>query len=242
VKFGATAPISGYVLAGGRSSRMGRDKALISLGGKPLIEHAVTKLRRVCADVHILSNDTALAAFAPTVPDIHPGCGPIGGIEGALAHTPREWNLFLPVDLPFLPAAFLTQWVLAELNSWSAKLAASGIRILRADGRPQPGLCLIHRAFAPAVARAIQREEFALMSLFEQAGREASCEFSALSTTSLSDEFLTNSTETGQQITPAQLAARHLWFLNLNTREDLALAEANLAVLDPSSWIVDRSR
>jgi len=233
VKFGAPPPISGYVLAGGRSSRMGRDKALISLAGRPLIEHAVAKLRRVCTGVHILSNDAALAAFAPIVPDIHPGCGPIGGIEAALAQTPHEWNLFLPVDLPFLPAAFLAQWVFAQLNPLSPKPSPPGIRILNADGRPQPGLCLIHSAVAPLIARAIQREELALMSVFEEVGREVGCQFQSSPGPSFDEHPNPALQSTWPQITPAQLAARPLWFLNLNTKEDLALAQANLAVLDP---------
>src|ERR1039457_2185492 len=88
-------PISGYVLAGGRSSRMGTDKALLQLAGKPLIAHAVAKLRRICADVHILGSKPALAAFAPLVPDLHPNCGPVGGMEAALAHSTQDWSLIL---------------------------------------------------------------------------------------------------------------------------------------------------
>ena len=54
--------VGGYVLAGGKSSRMGRDKALLELAGKPLVLHAVTKLRRVCADVHILSGNSGIGS------------------------------------------------------------------------------------------------------------------------------------------------------------------------------------
>ncbi len=79
--------IGGYVLAGGRSSRMGRDKALLELAGKPLVRHAVKKLRRVCMDVRVLSDNPELAAYAPIVPDIHRDCGPMGGIEAALTHS-----------------------------------------------------------------------------------------------------------------------------------------------------------
>ena len=77
-------PVGGYVLAGGRSSRMGRDKALLELAGKPLVLHAVTKLRRVCAEVSVLSDNPELARYAPLVRDLHAGCGPMGGIEAAL--------------------------------------------------------------------------------------------------------------------------------------------------------------
>ena len=108
---GAQLQVGGYVLAGGRSSRMGRDKALLELAGKPLIEHAVTKLRRVCAEVHILAGaegeHAGLARYAPLVHDLHPGCGPISGIEAALTHTTHDWNLILAVDVPFLPTALL---------------------------------------------------------------------------------------------------------------------------------------
>ncbi len=119
--------VGGYVLAGGRSSRMGRDKALLELGGKPLALHAVTKLQRVCSDVHILSGNMELAAYAPLVQDLHPGCGPIGGIEAALAHSYDEWNLFLPVDMPFFPSAFLSAWVGANVASWGMHGRAVGI-------------------------------------------------------------------------------------------------------------------
>ena len=78
--------LGGYVLAGGRSSRMGTDKALLLLAGKPLIAHAVVKLGRLCQDVRVLSANSALAPYAPLVPDLHPDCGPIGGIEVALTH------------------------------------------------------------------------------------------------------------------------------------------------------------
>ena len=78
--------VGAYVLAGGKSSRMGRDKALLELAGKPLVRHAVTKLRRVCEDVHILSGNMELAPYAPLVEDLHPGCGPIGGLEAAFEH------------------------------------------------------------------------------------------------------------------------------------------------------------
>src|ERR1700730_11691463 len=103
--------IGGYVLAGGKSSRMGRDKALLELAGKPLVLHAVVKLRRVCRDVHILSNRPQLEAYAPLVRDLHEGCGPLGGIEAALEHSQHDWNLFMPVDMPFLPSSFLFGWV-----------------------------------------------------------------------------------------------------------------------------------
>ncbi|MGH9595325.1 MAG: molybdenum cofactor guanylyltransferase, partial [Edaphobacter sp.] len=68
-------PVGGYVLAGGKSQRMGDDKALLELAGKPLVLHATTKLRRLCAEVNILSNNSGLEQYAPLVRDVHEGCG-----------------------------------------------------------------------------------------------------------------------------------------------------------------------
>src|SRR5579864_7661258 len=131
------AKVGGYVLAGGKSTRMGRDKALLELAGKPLLRHAVTKVRRVCMDVRVLGGNPDFADYAPLVPDLHPNCGPLGGIEAALIHSVFEWNLFMPVDMPFFPSAFLLHWVRMTLTAekWGAKLA-----MFTVDGVPQPTL------------------------------------------------------------------------------------------------------
>ena len=227
-----TLPISGYILAGGRSSRMGRDKALISLAGRPLIEHAVIKLSRICANAHILSNDLALASFAPVIPDIHPNCGPISGIEAALAHSCHDWNLFLPVDMPLLPTALLSHWIAGALDSSSPGRGRPGIRIFTAGARPQPGLCLIHRAVAPLISRAIKRDEFALISVFEEVGGQVPNSFIRESLPNLSLVASATSPGPWDKLTEAQLAARSLWFLNVNTKQDLAIAQAHIAALD----------
>src|SRR5450631_3928259 len=101
----------GFVLAGGRSRRMGRDKALLEWCGIPLIERAVRSLRSVTSTVRIVGDREDLARFAPVVADTFPASGPLGGIHAALAASSRDWNLFLPVDLPLLPAGFL-EWML----------------------------------------------------------------------------------------------------------------------------------
>lgn len=211
---------------------MGRDKALISLAGRPLIDHAVTKLRRVCADVSILSSDSALAGFAPIVPDLHPQCGPIGGIEAALSGTSHDWNLFFPVDMPLLPTALLWHWIADALDGSSLRSGRPGIRIFTAGGRPQPGLCLIHRAIAPLISSAIAREDFALLSIFEEAGGEGRYRFICQSPPDLQLPTTGRATEPWRQLTKPQVAAQPLWFLNVNTREDLALAKSRASALD----------
>jgi molybdopterin-guanine dinucleotide biosynthesis protein A len=193
---------------------MGRDKALLELGGKPLIAHAVTKLRRLCTDVQILGANPALAVYAPLVRDLHPGCGPIGGIEAAFAHSSFDWNLILAVDVPFLPTVFLDAWVQCILAE-----ERSGVRIalFSVDGAVQPTVLLIHRDAAASIAGAIERGDFKLISVLEAAGREL-----ATMGGRGAEDVLWNSA----------LEAPPLWFANLNTPEDFKQAEANIAAFD----------
>ena len=158
------AEIGGYVLAGGKSSRMGRDKALLEINGSPLIAHAVAKLQEVCAAVSILSDKPELVAYGPLVLDLHPNCGPIGGIEAALDHSGFDWNLLVPVDVPFLPVAFLREWVGRVIGD-----EANRVAYFEVGGRPQPGLLLIHREAKPRVSAAIERGEYKLLPALSEA-------------------------------------------------------------------------
>lgn len=188
--------VGGYVLAGGKSSRMGTEKALLELGGKPLIAHAVAKLRAVCSNVSILGSNPDLAAYGPLVPDLHPGCGPIGGIEAALAHTEFDWNLLEPVDVPFLPAQFLGDWV--------ERVTASDVfraAIFEVGGKPQPGVLLIHRSTRPSISAAIERGEYKLLPALSAAASGSSLDVRRVD------------------------AACESWFTNVNTPEDLERAK-----------------
>jgi molybdopterin-guanine dinucleotide biosynthesis protein A len=206
--------IGGYVLAGGKSSRMGRDKALLELAGVPLVARAVKKLRQVCSEVHVLSDNPALAEFAPLVRDLHPGCGPIGGMEAALAHSAFDWNLFLPVDMPFLPAEWMAEWVAdcclgpdCQRPDCPGALASSvRVHMVTVDGRPQPGFCLLHSAVLPFLSEAIQRGEFKLLTALQAAGRGLAG-------------------GQGLAANEATKGAPPRWFANLNTPEDVAEAE-----------------
>jgi len=92
-------PMSGFVQAGGRSTRMGRDKALLDWHGTPLLSHMVALLEQATDDVKVVGRDH--------LPDRLPGCGPLSGIETALTITSTENNLIVAVDLPLLTKNFL---------------------------------------------------------------------------------------------------------------------------------------
>ena len=229
----AQSDVSGYVLAGGKSSRMGQDKALLELAGKPLVLRAVEKLRQVCAEVSILGNRDELEAYAPLVRDLHEGCGPLGGIEAALAHSTKAWNLFMAVDMPFLPVGFLDVWVRSVLEKGRARVA-----LFTVDGRPQPALCLVHKEVAPFVTGAMQRGEFKLFPVLMEAATQLAGRFGVEL-----NEVLLNFPRSGEFAafdgglkgwvpTEVQRGASHLWFANLNTPEEFAAVEAFAGVLD----------
>jgi molybdopterin-guanine dinucleotide biosynthesis protein A len=153
--------LAGFVLAGGKSSRMGRDKALILLQGRPLIEIAVAAARTATSDVSIVGDRADLQQFAPVVSDTYRDCGPLGGMEAALRTSEKEWNLMLGVDTPFLPAP-----VLAYLCQRAAASNAQ-ITVPRAGGYYQP-LCAIYRKGVLAVVeQALKRGDYRLENLFQ---------------------------------------------------------------------------
>lgn len=234
--------IGGYVFAGGRSSRMGRDKALLELAGKPLLRHAVKKLRRICMDVRVLSANPEFAEYAPIVPDLHPNCGPLGGMEAALAHSIFDWNLFMPVDMPFLPSAFINQWLRRTLTD---EKRGARLAMFTVDGVPQPTLAMVHRDVIPFVTGAMERGEFKLYPVLEEAGRELAAKqgilfgmafrtlpWSNQGTFSATVNLYGQRQEAWLAITEAQQEAKHLWFANLNTPEEFAVAERYVAALD----------
>lgn len=104
----ATGQAAGFVLAGGRSSRMGSDKALALFAGEPLIRIALSILECAGISGRIAGSRTDLSAFAQEIPDQMADIGPLGGVCAALTSSAARWNVFLPVDMPLLPATLLT--------------------------------------------------------------------------------------------------------------------------------------
>ncbi len=234
-------PISGFVLAGGRSSRMGRDKAWLELAGKPLVEHAVTKLRRICAQVAVLSSRGELERFAPVVGDRHPGCGPMGGLEAALSHASHDWSLVLPVDVPFVPTVLLYHWAQSTLRH--ARRFGTRVALYRVDGVPQPTLLMLHREVAPYLTVALAQGRFKLFPELVAATQDLAVKRGQDPVHVLQQwpwsEGSRVTAGPGEPpgpawtaTTPEQEAGTALYFANLNTPEDFAEAEQHARVLD----------
>lgn len=152
--------VSGFVLAGGRSTRMGQDKAALTLNGRTLLEHALAILHGVCGDVAILGKRELYGGLAPVYEDIFPGCGPLGGIHAALTNSQTEYNLVIAVDTPFLQPEFLSY--VAE------RAVESGAVVTTPEiaGYTQP-LCAVYaRKFLPIAEQALKSGDYKITPLF----------------------------------------------------------------------------
>lgn len=198
--------IDGFVLAGGASSRMGRPKSGVVLGGRTLLQRAVETISE-------FTGGQISAVVGPDFADVVPGVefqivrdlpppakyhgsrAPIFGLRTALSVSNAEWIAVLAVDLPF---------VTADLLKLLADKAAKDIDVVvpvQQDGSIQP-LCALYRrdAVLPAVAAAIVGDDISLRGMI--AGlRTCKVEFSGIAGLNGSENFFVNVN------TPADLAA-----------------------------------
>jgi molybdopterin-guanine dinucleotide biosynthesis protein A len=139
--------VGGFVLAGGASRRMGRDKAKLALEGKTLLERQVRLLQAVCGRVGVVGPREFYSGLEiPVFPDEYPRRGPLGGIHSGLLHSRSEYNLFLACDMPYLEVRFLG-WLVEQALQHQADVTVPRTR----DGRHT--LCAVFRRRVLAAIR-----------------------------------------------------------------------------------------
>ena len=153
--------VAAFILAGGKSTRMGTDKAFVLLNGRTLLARALDVARSVTDDVRIVGDPAKFASFAPVVADIFPGCGPLAGIHAALRASQADLNLMLAVDLPFVSPALL-RFLIA-----SAQDSVASVTIPRAAHGWQPLCAIYRREFADTAEKALQAGRYKIDALFD---------------------------------------------------------------------------
>lgn len=141
--------LSAFVLAGGKSTRMGADKAFLEFEGRTLLDRALDLTRSVCRDVLVVGSREKFAAYPNVVEDLFPDRGPLGGIHAALRTSAAELNLMLAVDMPFVSSHFL-EYLLSE-----ARHSDAVVVLPRCEGRLQPLCAVYRRQFAEAAETAL---------------------------------------------------------------------------------------
>jgi molybdopterin-guanine dinucleotide biosynthesis protein A len=100
-------PITAFILAGGRSQRMGTDKAFLSYRNEPLIRGPIRVCQSVTTDVRIIGEPARYACFGlPVIPDSGESLGPLSGIHTALQHSAARFSSILACDMPLMPPEF----------------------------------------------------------------------------------------------------------------------------------------
>jgi molybdopterin-guanine dinucleotide biosynthesis protein A len=189
------AEITGLILAGGRAQRMGGiDKGLVPFLGKPLIEHAITRLTPQVATILINANRNhdRYAQYGHTViADQHPDfAGPLAGFAAGLEHCKTEYLLSVPCDSPVFPLDLSERMLEAMIHTQSDLVYASSIDSSGAIWT-QPVFCLMRRS--------VQQS---LQEFLDQGGRKIDRWFEALpsSTVVFADEAAFANTNTPEEL------------------------------------------
>jgi molybdopterin-guanine dinucleotide biosynthesis protein A len=148
---------AGFVLVGGASSRMRRDKALLPYRGSTLAQYVAGEVERAAGSATLVGDPQRYGGLGyPVVRDLAPGAGPLGAICSALRSSAAEWNLVVACDMPRVTAPFLAQLLESAIARDADCLVPAG-----PSGFPEP-LCAVYRAgclpvLAAAAARGIRK-------------------------------------------------------------------------------------
>jgi molybdopterin-guanine dinucleotide biosynthesis protein A len=204
----------GWVLAGGRSVRMGCDKAGVALAGRPLLEIMLDKLRTLGLRTRVAGLRAPVAnADAEVLHDAHPDCGPLSGMETALAKSEAALVLMLGVDLPLLETEFLF-WMLERAANTGAIAT-----VPRLGSELQPLCAVYRRELLTGVTEALESGDYKVKRAVERAASRI--DSGGLDCFDAERVAATGAWRSSRPV--------HWQFMNCNTPEDLALAAALLA-------------
>lgn len=149
--------ITGVILAGGKSSRMGTDKAMLELNGKPFIQHITETLKSVFDHVIIISDHGEQYKFLdlPIYEDIYKNCGPLGGIHSAFVNTHSEDIFIVSCDIPFIDI-LAVQYLLDHYSQSNATMFSI-------YQQPQPLFGLYNRSCLFKLENLLKQEKYTVL-------------------------------------------------------------------------------
>ena len=151
--------VSAAILAGGKSRRMGRNKALLPFRGRPLIARVYETVQPLFEDIFLVTNGPGPFDFlpCPKIPDRVPGKGPISGVDAALRHSKNPYVLVVGCDTPFLSPSLL------ELLA--GKTEEADLVIPCSPLGPEP-LCAVYgKGCLPLIEESLRKGDFSLKTL-----------------------------------------------------------------------------
>ncbi len=152
--------ITGIVLCGGRSSRMGTDKGLCLLRGRPLIEHAIDLLRPFCSAIILSAPHDAYSKFeCRVVPDVYPGIGPLGGLYSSLCASVTNFNLVIACDMPMVPAGLISM-LMNQVEDYDAVVPCY-------NGRIEPLCAFYNKKLSEAFDHSVRNKKYKLQEIIQ---------------------------------------------------------------------------
>jgi molybdopterin-guanine dinucleotide biosynthesis protein A len=196
----------GFVLAGGQSSRMGQDKALVRLGGLTFVERAVSTLRAAGLVVAVAGTQSVLDVDVPAIHDASPDQGPLSGICTALSQTNAEWSVFLPVDMPFVPPSLLDSMLRSAMST------DREVTLVSMSGFRQTFPAVLNRAVLPSLTNSLQSGTRGCFRAFEAAAARLGGRMALLPVEMLA---------VAGQVADREGSPAARWLVNINTPADL---------------------
>ncbi|MDQ0215313.1 molybdopterin-guanine dinucleotide biosynthesis protein A [Oikeobacillus pervagus] len=154
-----------FILAGGQSRRMGRNKALLPLGNETVMERLISEFRPTALEIALLINENGYTEWDVTQFKDEPpyqGCGPLAGIYTALKHTTSDYNLFIACDMPFVTRE-VGEWMIKQLHNSQADAI-----IPYEDEKPHPLFATYHRRCIDQVKAQLEDGNFRIKSFLEK--------------------------------------------------------------------------
>ena len=154
--------ITGIILAGGKSSRMGQDKGLLILNGKPMIQHVIDRLEELnLSRILIVSNNSNYAQFPYlVVEDVIVEKGPLGGIHAGLLHSKTNTNLILSCDTPNVTTELLDYLISKSKNE--------AVTIAEFNGKEHPLIGIYDRGILESVTNNLENNQLKLITFCKE--------------------------------------------------------------------------
>jgi molybdopterin-guanine dinucleotide biosynthesis protein A len=154
--------VTGIILAGGKSSRMGTNKALLEVGGTRLIDRAITLLEPLCNEILVMSNQDLPDIKYQIIADEHKNIGPIAGIQAGLTHSKSDKNVVLACDMPNIKQSFLQVLLDVSMDTYQAIIPR------HKDGSLEPLMGIYHKSLLPGFEQQIREGQYKLISRFSE--------------------------------------------------------------------------
>lgn len=149
------------ILAGGKSSRMGTDKALLKYKGKTFVQIIYDNLKYICSDVIISSNNSEVKIEGvKTVEDEFKNIGPMGGLYTCLKHSKTDYSFVVSVDTPFISAKLLSK-IASQSGGYE-------VTVVEENKKVHPLIGVYHKSVITLLKSEIAAEKYKIMQMIKK--------------------------------------------------------------------------